>query len=325
LGTLKFIKLPILRHDFDTKSIIIEFMHIYTKIFTTFAMIFLISCSSSYKELSKIPVKESNNFSSALFNAYKEKADFEAIKMHDWNSAKLYSEKAIKAYKGKIIFPEKIDNWDIPNEKNKELTIAYNNLMTIYNDALTTDPLNLANAITSLDCWSEQLEEEWQTWDINKCRDEFMFAMHNIFNNINKEDKKNEEIQNKKEEVKLNGNTTLITQDSENNILQLVYFDFNKSNLTGVNKREIKNFIIKNIHNINNLIVVGHTDTVGTKEYNLKLSVKRALIVKNFLIEIGINSNKIQILGKGEAKLLVKTRDKVAHPANRRAEIKPLN
>ena len=37
-----------------------------------------------------------------------------------------------------------------------------NNLMTIYKDAKVIDPLNLAIAISSLDCWSEQQEENWQ-------------------------------------------------------------------------------------------------------------------------------------------------------------------
>ena len=36
--------------------------------------------------------------------------------MHDWNSAKLYSEKALLAAKGEYLMPEKINNWDI--EKN---------------------------------------------------------------------------------------------------------------------------------------------------------------------------------------------------------------
>ena len=43
--------------------------------------------------------------------AYKIKADFEAKEMHDWNSAKLYSEKALAAVSGKKIKPEKYIFW----------------------------------------------------------------------------------------------------------------------------------------------------------------------------------------------------------------------
>ena len=70
-------------------------------------------------------------------------------------------------------------------------------------------------------------------------------------------------------------------------------------------------------------LVVGHTDTKGTKEYNLELSLKRAETVKTILIRLGISSEKIKILGEGEGKLLVQTKDETKHPANRRAEISP--
>ena len=51
-----------------------------------------------------------------------------------------------------------------PKKNIDEIRIAYDNLMTIYKDAKKIDPFNLARAISSLDCWSEQQEENWQTW-----------------------------------------------------------------------------------------------------------------------------------------------------------------
>ena len=75
---------------------------------------------------------------------------------------------------------------------------------------------------------------------------------------------------------------------------------------------------------ITKYIIVGHTDTKGTKEYNNKLSLKRAITIKNNLINQGINVENITLLGKGEKLLAVPTPDEVAHPANRRAEIKAI-
>ena len=49
------------------------------------------------------------------------------------------------------------------------------------------------------------------------------------------------------------------------------------------------------------------------------------MAVKNLFIDIGIGQENIKILAEGENKLLVQTLDEVAHPANRRAEISPLN
>ena len=64
---------------------------------------------------------------------------------------------------------------------------------------------------------------------------------------------------------------------------------------------------------------------MGSKEYNLQLSINRAKQVKKILLELGIKSQNIKILGKGESQLSLKTEDDTPHPANRRAEISPLN
>ena len=298
-------------------------MSFFRIIFIFFGLISLFSCSASYEELTKTDFIPKNEISKHLLNAYKEKAEFEAKEMHDWNSAKLYSEKALDAAKDKKILPQNISYWKIPTDKRFEIIKSYNNLMSIYKDALSLDPYNLAKAITSLDCWSEQQEENWQTWDINKCRDDFLNAMHILYDNIT-------ENQNKKEkkgfsEFKtISDSATVVTQDNNKKILQIIYFDFDKSNLSKISINKINNFINKNKKIVNNFIVVGHTDTKGTKKYNQKLSFERAETVKSILIELGINSKKIKIIGKGEEDLRVITADEIAHPANRRAEISPL-
>ena len=79
-----------------------------------FALIFSYSCSSSYEFLSNNSFNPPDDFSKYLLNEYQNKADFEAIKMHDWNSAKLYSEKALKAANGTKLEPEIISYWKIP-------------------------------------------------------------------------------------------------------------------------------------------------------------------------------------------------------------------
>tara|TARA_B100000678_G_scaffold25060_1_gene18968 strand:- start:1029 stop:1493 length:465 start_codon:yes stop_codon:yes gene_type:complete len=134
------------------------------KIILSLSFLFLFSCSASYEKLSKESFNPPTSLSKHLMEAYKTKADFEAQEMHDWNSAKLYAEKALGAADGKDILPEKISYWVIPADKQSELNKAYNNLMTVYKEALLLDPFNLAKAISSLDCWAEQQEENWQTW-----------------------------------------------------------------------------------------------------------------------------------------------------------------
>ena len=300
------------------------------KIILSLSFLFLFSCSASYEKLSKESFNPPTSLSKHLMEAYKTKADFEAQEMHDWNSAKLYAEKALGAADGKDILPEKISYWVIPADKQSELNKAYNNLMTVYKEALLLDPFNLAKAISSLDCWAEQQEENWQTWDIDQCRNDFLSAMHEIFGSLEKEEgistkqKINNEISKLDDSVS-DDSVSIVTKNSENKILQIIYFDFDKSKLSDVSIEEIKNFINTNKKTIKKFIVVGHTDTMGTKKYNKVLSLKRAGVVQKILTELGIEKNNIHILGKGEDNLRVQTADEVKHPANRRAEISPLN
>lgn len=300
------------------------------KIILSLSFLFLFSCSASYEKLSKESFNPPTSLSKHLMEAYKTKADFEAQEMHDWNSAKLYAEKALGAADGKNILPEKISYWVIPADKQSELNKAYNNLMTVYKEALLLDPFNLAKAISSLDCWAEQQEENWQTWDIDQCRNDFLSAMHEIFGSLEKEEgistkqKINNEISKLDDSVS-DDSVSIVTKNSENKILQIIYFDFDKSKLSDVSIEEIKNFINTNKKTIKKFIVVGHTDTMGTKKYNKVLSLERAEAVQKVLTELGIEKNNIHILGKGEDNLRVQTADEVKHPANRRAEISPLN
>ena len=303
-------------------------MAIYNKLLLIFTFFFLYSCSSSYEKLNNANFSPPDSFSKHLFDMYKEKANFEAEKMHDWNSAKLYSEKALEAAKGGKIEPENINYWKIPKEHKNQIKLAYDNLMSIYESALIHDPYNLANAISSLDCWSEQQEENWQTWDINNCKDSFLESMHKIYKNLAKNEKGERENSKEKSyenDNEIESNATLVTEDINSNILQIIYFDFDKSELSSISKKEIKKFLEKYENVISKFLIVGHTDTKGTKEYNYKLSIERANVVKNLLIDLGIKEENIKILGKGEIDLNIKTNDEVPHPANRRAEISPIN
>ncbi len=290
-------------------------------------LIILTGCSASYKELSKMETSKPRNFQEYLLSEYKKRATFEAEEMHDWNSTKLYSEKALKSLETDEIYPEDISYWKLPKENIKEIRIAYDNLKIIYNDAKKIDPLNLAKAISSLDCWSEQQEENWQTWDINSCKNDFLNAIHNIYEKISAQE--NEQETSSEKENNLENETkdevTIVTKNENKELMHIIYFDFDQFNLSEVSKDKIKKFLNNYESVINEYLVVGHTDTKGTNKYNLSLSIKRAEVVKEILINYGIKQNSIKILGKGEESLAVNTPDDTKQPANRRVEIKKTN
>jgi outer membrane protein OmpA-like peptidoglycan-associated protein len=67
--------------------------------------------------------------------------------------------------------------------------------------------------------------------------------------------------------------------------------------------------------------VIGHTDTIGTRDYNYQLSLRRARKVADLLVSKGVDRNILDIESHGEDNLLVKTGDQVREPRNRRVEI----
>jgi OOP family OmpA-OmpF porin len=69
------------------------------------------------------------------------------------------------------------------------------------------------------------------------------------------------------------------------------------------------------------LTVAGHTDAVGTDQYNDTLSLRRAERVRTLLIGRGIAPDSISAVGRGKREPRVPTPDGVAEPRNRRVEI----
>jgi OmpA-OmpF porin, OOP family len=69
------------------------------------------------------------------------------------------------------------------------------------------------------------------------------------------------------------------------------------------------------------IVVIGHTDRVGTDDANDELSLQRAERVKSDLVAQGIVAQRIRAAGRGEREPLVPTADGVEEPRNRRVEV----
>jgi outer membrane protein OmpA-like peptidoglycan-associated protein len=69
------------------------------------------------------------------------------------------------------------------------------------------------------------------------------------------------------------------------------------------------------------VVVVGHTDTMGTLAANAELGMRRATMVRNMLIDAGLDATTIEVTSHGEGDLLVRTPDETPEPRNRRVEI----
>ncbi len=104
----------------------------------------------------------------------------------------------------------------------------------------------------------------------------------------------------------------------------LIYFEFDKVKFkldshSEIRISEIKNWLEKNPSST--LIVTGHTDLVGTNDYNHKLGLKRAEVFKKYLVTIGIPSAKILTDSKGENEPLGDYLTEEGRAMNRRTEL----
>jgi len=102
----------------------------------------------------------------------------------------------------------------------------------------------------------------------------------------------------------------------------LLYFVIGTDELTDESKAELPKVLAAlRDRPVPDVLVVGHTDTMGDTLDNDRLSAQRAERMKGHLVEIGIPPDRIRIAGRGERELLIPTADSVDEPRNRRVEI----
>ena len=101
-----------------------------------------------------------------------------------------------------------------------------------------------------------------------------------------------------------------------------VLFDFDKAVLKPEGKAKLDDLAskLKDVA-LEVIIAIGHTDSIGSDAYNLKLSVRRAEAVKAYLVGKGIEPNRIYTEGKGKRQPIADNRTAEGRAKNRRTEI----
>ena len=100
------------------------------------------------------------------------------------------------------------------------------------------------------------------------------------------------------------------------------FFDFDKSVLKPEAKAKLDDLVSKTGGiNLEVIIAVGHTDSVGTDAYNQKLSVQRSEAVKAYLVSKNVEKNRVYTEGKGEKQPVADNKTTEGRAKNRRVEI----
>lgn len=245
-------------------------------------------------------------FAQALAGEYKAFAQAERDE-YDWSAQQLYGKKGLDAAHGTLDAPEKVEDWSFDDKAAAdELGSARTRLMkALGGDAPARAPQLSATAQVKFECWLHEQHEGWQKDEIAECRKDFLTAMSQL------------EEQPKKAEQPAAATPAVAAPTN-----YMVFFDFDKSTLSPEAHKIIATAAqaIKAGQNVK-IKVTGYTDTVGTVQYNLKLSVRRANSVDAELIKDGVPAANVAIEGKGKTDLLVQTQDGVREPKNRRAVI----
>ena len=100
------------------------------------------------------------------------------------------------------------------------------------------------------------------------------------------------------------------------------FFDFDKAVLKPEGKAKLDDIVSKvGGVNLEVIIAVGHTDSIGTDAYNQRLSVRRAEAVKAYLVSKGIEKNRVYTEGKGEKQPVADNKTSAGRAKNRRVEV----
>ncbi len=105
-----------------------------------------------------------------------------------------------------------------------------------------------------------------------------------------------------------------------------VYFGFNDSNLSDETRRALSdNADYLRIHSSTRVQVEGHCDERGSTEYNLALGERRAMTIRKYLVKLGVDPGRIEIISYGEERPANQASNEEAWAQNRRAEFRALD
>jgi outer membrane protein OmpA-like peptidoglycan-associated protein len=210
--------------------------------------------------------------------------------------ATAFAQKALDAAKGTEVLPEPAPDGDADAEAIRE------RLLKDLSDGRDKFPDDAARAQAQYDCWILNGHVPSQHGAAEQCRRGLDAALTQLEHNLNP--------------APPPPPPAAPTSDYQ------VYFDLNSWDLKAEQLTTLQQAIATaRAGGQSRITIVGHTDTSGSAAYNQRLSVKRANVVEEALVDMGARREAIAVSGVGESDLAVQTGDGVKEPKNRRAVI----
>jgi peptidoglycan-associated lipoprotein len=101
-----------------------------------------------------------------------------------------------------------------------------------------------------------------------------------------------------------------------------IYFELDSSDLSAdarASLTELGEWLARNrVH----LVVEGHADERGTTEYNIALGQRRAQVITDFLVRLGVDASRLDAISYGEERPVAQGASEDAHAQNRRGEVR---
>ena len=111
-------------------------------------------------------------------------------------------------------------------------------------------------------------------------------------------------------------------QKKLNNYAKTILFDTGKSSIKAESTAVMENIVkVLNKYSNSKFTIEGHTDSLGSSEFNQKLSDSRTISVRDFLIDKGIDSDRLTVIGYGEDRPISTNNTKKGRRENRRVQI----
>ena len=262
-------------------------------------------CGLKLDAARQVPTPQ-GTFEEELHDAYLELSQSEYGEA-DYFDSDVFANRALTLSRGEGVAPEEIAARALPGDSVADLTEARGRLAAALDGPeRTAAPRAVARAQAMFDCWIQEQEENFQPDHISRCRDGFVSAMA--------------EAEAMAAPPPPPPPPPPEPEPSAPRAYEL-FFDFDSAVLTEAARTVIGAILDGWADKPDTLSVAGHADRSGPDSYNLGLSNQRAASVGDALVAGGVEPERLNVTGRGEAKPAVPTPDGMHEPLNRRVTI----